>query len=310
VRIPAGVTVPSESGGGEAPTSVVDPPRGAVVDAVTRALAEDLLPLGDLTAVLVPGSVTASVLIVSREHGVLAGRACALETFHQVDPALRSTWSATDGDAVSPGDVVATVSGPLRSILTAERTALNFLGHLSGVASLTRRFVDAVHLANPATRVLDTRKTTPGLRSLEKAAVRAGGGHNHRGNLSEAVLVKDNHLGGVSISQAVATAKDRWPGRMVEVECDRAEQVTEAVAAGATMVLLDNMTPDQVEACAAQVHEAGTGVLVEVSGRVNLDSAPVLARAGADLISIGALTHSAPVLDLGFDLADGPGGKG
>jgi nicotinate-nucleotide pyrophosphorylase (carboxylating) len=310
VRNPAGATVPSEPGGGEAPSSVVDPPRAAVVEIVSRALAEDLLPLGDLTSVLVPGSILASVLIVSREGGVLAGRACALETFHQVDPALHSEWSVADGDALEPGDVVATVSGPLRSILTAERTALNFLGHLSGVASLTRRFVDVVHQANPATRVIDTRKTTPGLRSLEKAAVRAGGGHNHRGNLSEAVLVKDNHLGGVSIGDAVATAKERWPGRMVEVECDRADQVAEAVAAGATVVMLDNMTADQVAACAAQVHRAGTGVLVEVSGRVNLDTAPVLAAAGADLISIGALTHSAPVLDLGFDLAEEPGGKG
>jgi len=124
------------------------------------------------------------------------------------------------------------------------------------------------------------------------------------------VLFKDNHLGGVSIGDAVATAKQRWPGRMVEVECDRADQVAEAVAAGATVVMLDNMTADQVAACAAQVHRAGTGVLVEVSGRVNLDTAPVLAAAGADLISIGALTHSAPVLDLGFDLAEEPGGKG
>jgi nicotinate-nucleotide pyrophosphorylase (carboxylating) len=310
VRIPAGATVPSDPGAVEAATSLVDPPRPAVVEVVTRALAEDLLPLGDLTSVLVPGSVTASVLIVSRQHGVLAGRACALETFHQVDPALRSEWSVVDGDAVAPGDVLGTVSGPLRSILTAERTALNFLGHLSGVASLTRRFVDAVQAANPTTRVLDTRKTTPGLRSLEKAAVRAGGGHNHRGSLSEAVLVKDNHLGGVSIGQAVATAKDRWPGRMVEVECDRPDQVDEAVEAGATVVMLDNMTPDQVTACAARVHGAGTGALVEVSGRVDLDTAPVLAAAGADLISIGALTHSAPVLDLGFDLAEAPGGKG
>ena len=135
-----------------------------------------------------------------------------------------------DGAEVVPGDVVAEVSGPLRSILTAERTALNFLCHLSGVASLTRSFVTAVRRANPSTRVLDTRKTTPGLRALEKAAVRAGGGHNHRGSLSDAVLVKDNHLGGVSIAEAVARAHRLWPGRMVEVECDRIDQVDEAVA--------------------------------------------------------------------------------
>ncbi len=281
----------------------VDPPRTAVVEAVARAIAEDLLPLGDLTAALVPADAVAEVGIVSRAAGVVAGRACALETFLQIDPALEAQWLKDDGSAVLPGEAVAVVTGALRSILTAERTALNFLGHLSGVASLTRCYVDAVTAASPSTLVLDTRKTTPGLRSLEKAAVRAGGGHNHRGSLSEAVLVKDNHLGGVSIAEAVAQAKRLWPGRMVEVECDRAEQVTEAVTAGATVVMLDNMGPDQVAECAARVHAAGSGVLVEVSGGVTLERAPALAAAGADLISVGALTHSAPVLDLGFDLS-------
>ncbi len=145
--------------------------------------------------------------IVSRASGVIAGRACAVETFPQIDPTLEVTWRIGDGVGVGPGDRVAEVSGALRSILTAERTVLNFLGHLSGVATLTRRYVDAVEAANPATRVLDTRKTTPGLRALEKAAVRAGGGHNHRGSLSDAVLVKDNHLGGLSIAEAVARAR-------------------------------------------------------------------------------------------------------
>ena len=214
------------------------------------------------------------------------------------------TWLLPDGSAVVPGDVVATVEGPLRSILTAERTALNFLGHLSGVATLTRAYVVAVQAANPATRVLDTRKTTPGLRALEKAAVRAGGGHNHRGNLSEAVLVKDNHLGGATIAEAVARARAQWPGRMVEVECDRLAQVDEAVAAGATVVLLDNMGPDQVAEAVARVRAAGSDVLIEVSGGVSLATAPALAAAGADVLSAGALTHSAPVLDLGLDLRD------
>ncbi len=211
---------------------------------------------------------------------------------------------------MDPGDRVAEISGPLRSILTAERTVLNFLGHLSGVASLTRRYVDAVGAANPATRVLDTRKTTPGLRSLEKAAVRAGGGHNHRGGLSDAVLVKDNHLAGLSIGDAVARARELWPGRMVEVECDRPDQVDEAVAAGATVIMLDNMSLDQVASCVSRLRADGVDTLVEVSGRVSVESAPALAAAGADLISVGALTHSAPVLDLGFDLAAGPPGKG
>jgi nicotinate-nucleotide pyrophosphorylase (carboxylating) len=290
--------------------SVFDPPRPAVVDAVERALAEDLLPLGDLTAGLVPSEAVATVGVVSRAHGVLAGRACAAEAFRQIDPRLQVRWAAGDGSAVFPGLVVATVTGSLRSILTAERTALNFLGHLSGVATLTRRYVDAVRVSNPSTRVLDTRKTTPGLRSLEKAAVRAGGGHNHRGSLSEAVLVKDNHLHGVSIADAVARARAFWPGRMVEVECDRVAQVEEAISARASVIMLDNMTPDQVAECVGLVRAGATGALVEVSGGMDLDTAPLMAAAGADLVSVGALTHSAPVLDLGFDLPSDAGGTG
>jgi nicotinate-nucleotide pyrophosphorylase (carboxylating) len=281
---------------------VVDPPRMAVVEAVTRAIAEDLLPLGDLTAGLVDAGRRATCDVVSRSPGVVAGRACAVEAFAQVDPSVSVEWRLPDGSAVAPGDVVATVEGPLRSILTAERTALNFLGHLSGVATLTRAFVDAVQAANPATRVIDTRKTTPGLRALEKAAVRAGGGHNHRGNLSEAVLVKDNHLGGATIAEAVHRARDLWPGRMVEVECDRLDQVDEAVAAGATVVMLDNMGPELVARAVDRIRSSGSDALVEVSGGVTLASAPALAAAGADLLSAGALTHSAPVLDLGLDL--------
>jgi nicotinate-nucleotide pyrophosphorylase (carboxylating) len=296
----------------ESPTSAdpagVDPPRPAVVEAVGRAIAEDVLPLGDLSASLVAEDATASVDIVSRSHGVVAGRACALETLRQVDPSLCAEWIVPDGGGVSPGDVLARVSGPLRPLLTAERTVLNFLGHLSGVASVTRRYVDAVTAVNPASRVLDTRKTTPGLRALEKAAVRAGGGHNHRANLSDAVLIKDNHLAGVTITEAVGLARRRWPGRMVEVECDRAEQVTEAVAAGAALIMLDNMTPEEVADCAPKVHAAG--LLVEVSGGVSLERAPLLAAAGADLISVGALTHSAPVLDLAFDLSARAGRAG
>ncbi len=216
-----------------------------------------------------------------------------------------STWSGASTTAAgsAPGTSWPGPWGTLRSILTAERTVLNFLGHLSGVASLTRRYVDAVAAANPNTRVLDTRKTTPGLRALEKAAVRAGGGYNHRGSLSDAVLVKDNHLDGVSITDAVVRATQLWPGRMVEVECDRQAQVVEAVAAGATLVMLDNMSLDEVAECVMQLRADGVSTLVEVSGRVDLAMAPLLAAAGADLISVGALTHSAPVLDLGFDLA-------
>ncbi len=288
----------------------LDPPRVAVVEAVTRALAEDLLPLGDLTAALVPVTTTARVAIVSRAVGVIAGRACALEAFHQIDPTLRWPGGSVTVAAVAPGDHVAEVIGSLRSILTAERTVLNFLGHLSGVASLTRRYVDAVEAVNPATRVLDTRKTTPGLRALEKAAVRAGGGHNHRGSLSDAVLVKDNHLAGLSIGEAVTRAKELWPGRMVEVECDHLSQVDEAVAAGATVIMLDNMSLERVAGCVSQLRADGVDTLVEVSGGVDLEAAPKLAAAGADLISVGALTHSAPGARPRIRPGAGSGGKG
>src|SRR5215207_10947413 len=213
-----------------------EPPIHVVRALVASALVEDIGPLGDLTAALVPGDARASVDVMARAAGVLAGTACANEVFTQVDAAVQVQWLLDDGDAVAPGTKVGEVSGPLGSVLTGERSALNFLCHLSGVASLTRRFVEA---AGPAARVWDTRKTLPGLRSLEKAAVRAGGGVNHRGSLSEFVLVKDNHLGALSITEAVARARQRWPARAVEVECDRIEQVKEAVAAGADIVLCD-----------------------------------------------------------------------
>ena len=286
------------------PAADVHPPRPAVVDAVARALAEDVLPLGDLTAALVPKDAAGTLSFVARQPGVIAGQRCAEEAFAQTDAALEVTWHHGDGSRVSPGTVVAQVAGPLLSILTAERTALNFLGHLSGVATTTRAYVDAVTRANPAVRVLDTRKTIPGLRALQKAAVRAGGGHNHRASLSDGVLVKDNHLGALAIAEAVTAALAQWPGRLVEVECDRPEQAEEAVGAGAGAVLLDNMTPDDAAACVALVRRvaAGRPVLVEVSGNITLDRAPAYAATGVDLLSVGALTHSVRVLDLGLDL--------
>jgi nicotinate-nucleotide pyrophosphorylase (carboxylating) len=195
------------------------------------------------------------------------------------------------------------VSGRLRPILTAERTALNFLGHLSGIATLTAGFVAAAHARNPDVRILDTRKTTPGLRVLEKAAVRAGGGTNHRAGLSDAVLVKDNHLAGTSIADAVRRAGERWPGRMVEIECDTVAQVAEAARAGADAVLLDNMDPAGVaEAVAVARREAPGAIVTEVSGGITRANVGDYAAAGPDRISVGALTHSAPVLDLGLDL--------
>ena len=194
------------------------PPVAAVRRAVSAALEEDVLPLGDITAALLPAGATGTASFVSRSHGIVAGTACVVETCRQVDSSLVVTVLRDDGAGVGPGDEIATLEGPMASIVTAERTALNFLCHLSGVASLTARYVAESTQRNPATRVLNTRKTTPGLRSLEKAAVRAGGGVNHRGSLSEGVLVKDNHLGFASIGDAVRQARRLWPGRMVEVE--------------------------------------------------------------------------------------------
>jgi nicotinate-nucleotide pyrophosphorylase (carboxylating) len=283
----------------------VEPPPGAVLAAVAAALAEDLGADGDLTGALLDPSATARADIVSREPGVLAGEACALETFRQVDDSVEVRFERHDGDALAPGDIVASVSGSMRAIVAAERTALNFLGHLSGIATKTRLLVDAVHAVDAHVAVLDTRKTTPGLRALEKAAVRAGGGTNHRSSLSESVLLKDNHLGVLSIADAVARAGALWPGTRVEVECDTAEQVDEAVAAGATAVLLDNMSPGLVAACVKRVRAAGAAVFIEASGGITLDTAPAYAAAGVDAVSSGALTHSVAVLDLGMDLREG-----
>ena len=276
------------------------PPMAAVRAAVSRALEEDLSPLGDLTTGLLPAPADVVAFLVPRSEGVLAGTLCTQEAFCQVDPSVRVTWRSEEGEEVDAGQVVAQVEGNLSSILTAERTALNFLGHLSGVATLTRRFVRATY---GQARVRDTRKTTPGLRALEKAAVRAGGGVNHRGSLSDGILLKDNHMPGLGIDQAVARARLHWPGRSVEVECDTVEQVEQAAGAGADMVLLDNMDTAKVSRCVLAV--AGR-CLVEVSGGIDLDSVRFYAEAGVDFVSVGAITHSAPVLDIGLDL-EAPG---
>ena len=275
------------------------PPMPSVKEAVTRAVLEDLLPLGDMTASLLPFDVQGSAVFTSREEGVMAGRLCATETYAQIDPSIVVEWSLDDGADVQEGAVLGRVEGPLASILSGERTALNFLRHLSGVATMTRRFVRATR--GQAT-ILDTRKTTPGLRPLEKAAVRAGGGTNHRGSLSDGVLIKDNHLAGMTITEAVRRAKMRWPGRMVEVECDRLDQVQEAIDAGATMIMLDNMSVEQVTEAVGVI---GGRIPVEVSGRMEIRAVGDYAGIdGVGFISVGALTHSAPVLDIGLDLED------
>jgi nicotinate-nucleotide pyrophosphorylase (carboxylating) len=278
----------------------LDPPRHLVVEAVARAIAEDLGPLGDLTSALIPVDAHGVADVVARAPGVLAGTACAREAFAQLDPSVDVELHLADGARLETGTVIATVAGPLRSVLTGERTALNFLCHLSGVATATSAFVDAV---GGRARVLETRKTLPGLRALEKAAVRAGGGVNHRGSLSDMVLVKDNHLGALGIADAVRRAHELWPGRGVEVECDRAEQVVIAVEAGADVVMLDNMSPEQVAECVRLVREGPRpGTLLEVSGGLTLENVRAVAAAGVDLVSTSAITQSAPALDIALDL--------
>jgi nicotinate-nucleotide pyrophosphorylase (carboxylating) len=276
-----------------------DPPRHFVVDAVRRAIVDDVGPLGDLSAALLPHDEKAVAYFITRAPGVLAGTACATETFAQLDPSVRVTWAEVDGAAIERGQSVGRLEGPLRSILTGERTALNFLCHLSGIATLTRQFVD---LAGDV-RVLETRKTLPGLRALEKAAVRAGGGANHRGTLSDMVLIKDNHLVGTTIAGAVARARDLWPGRGIEVECDRPDQVEEAVAARVDIVMLDNMSPGDAAKCVEIVRSSDRpATLVEISGGVSLETTAAYSATGADLLSTSMITQSAPALDIGLDL--------
>jgi nicotinate-nucleotide pyrophosphorylase (carboxylating) len=281
----------------------VQPPIGAVRAAVARALEEDLTPLGDITSGLLPEGIPGDADFVVRAPGVLAGVACATEAFVQVDSSVVVDWDARDGDHVDAKQVIGHVSGPLASILTAERTALNFLGHLSGIATFTQMLVAAT--AGGA-RIWDTRKTTPGLRALEKAAVRAGGGANHRGNLSDWVLLKDNHLTVLGIEEAVRAAHERWPGRTVHVECDSLDQVEQALHAGADALLLDNMTPDDVRAAVALANDTGEPrPLLEVSGGITMETARAFAHTGVDCISVGAITNSAPVLDIGLDIEVG-----
>ena len=279
------------------------PPITEIRRVVAAALAEDLNPLGDLSATLLDAGVEATAAFVPRQAGVLAGTAAATETFAQLDPSVTVQWAADDGDAVQAGDTVGSVAGPLASILTGERTALNFLNHLSGVATLTRRYVDAAANRGGTARVWDTRKTTPGLRSLEKAAVRAGGGWNHRGNLSDWVMFKDNHLARIGIAEAVRRAKDTWPARTIHVECDTLDKVEEALAAGADAILLDNMDLEEIRKAVALAEVAGDRPLLEASGGITNETIADYAATGVDVVSTGQITISAPVLDIGLDIA-------
>lgn len=278
-------------------SSAFDPPRPVVRNAVELALAEDLGVLGDITSIACIGEdQTAVASFVAREDGVFAGTALATETYLQLDFNTDVKWQVRDGESIEAGMELGRVSGPLRVILGGERVALNFLSHCSGVASMTRRYVRA---ARGKARLRDTRKTIPGLRAVQKAAVRAGGGFNHRDSLSDAVLVKDNHLAVLGLTRAVERARARWPGRIVEVECDTLDQVIEARDVGVDLVLVDNMTPAQVAEAVALVNGAAK---VEVSGGITLDTIGAYAESGADYISVGALTHSVRTLDIGLDV--------
>lgn len=287
-------------------SGTAEPPIHAVRAAVSAALAEDLTPLGDLSAALVPADATTTASLVNREAGVLAGAACVEETFAQLDAAVTVEWAHRDGDVLEPGTTIATVRGSLASVLTGERTALNFLCHLSGVATLTRRFADAAALGGSA-RIWDTRKTTPGLRSLEKAAVRAGGGASHRGNLSDWVMFKDNHLVAVGIAEAVRRAREAWPARTIHVEVDDLDDLRVALDAECDAVLLDNFTPEQA-ADAVAIADAWAAThgrrrpWLECSGGITVDTAAAYAAAGVDLLSSSQITQSAPALDIGLDL--------
>lgn len=284
----------------------VQPPIHVVRAAVGAALAEDLTPLGDLSAALVPGDATVEAAFVARSTGVVAGTACAAEAFAQLDPAIEVRWDVDDGHGITAGATIGVVRGPLAPVLTGERTALNFLCHLSGVASLTRRFVDAA-AAGGSARIWDTRKTTPGLRALEKAAVRAGGGANHRGNLSDWVMLKDNHLASLVVAEGVRRARDAWPARTIHVEVDDLPALLEALDAGADAVLLDNFTPEQAAEAVTAADEWASGAgrarpLLECSGGITLESAAAYAATGVDLLSTSQITQSAPALDIGLDV--------
>jgi len=266
---------------------------------VRAALLEDLGRAGDLTTdAIVPASLTAETALVARQPGVVAGLDIAALAFRLVDPAIVVLIDRPDGSRVQPGDRIAMLSGPVRGMLTAERVALNFLGHLSGVATATATLVDAVkgHKA----RICCTRKTMPGLRALQKYAVRAGGGVNHRFGLDDAVLIKDNHVAAAGGVAAAIRAARAGIGHLVkiEVEIDRLDQLDDALAEKADAILLDNMTPAEL---AEAVRRIDGRAVSEASGRITPTTAPAIAASGVDLISAGWLTHSAQVLDIGLD---------
>ena len=277
------------------------PPLPAIMvePMVRAALLEDLGRAGDITTdAIVPATARTETALMARQNGVVAGLDFALTAFRLIDPAIDCVAERPDGTRLAPGDLIAVVRGPARGILTAERTALNFLCHLSGVASATRGIVDAIQ--GHRAQVVCTRKTMPGLRSAQKYAVRVGGGSNHRFGLDDAVLIKDNH---VAIAGGIRPAVERaraGVGHMVkiELEVDTLAQLEEALALRVDAVLLDNMAPDMLRQAVGMVDGR---MITEASGRIRPDTAPAIAASGVDLLSVGWLTHSATVLDIGLD---------
>jgi nicotinate-nucleotide pyrophosphorylase (carboxylating) len=282
-------------------TPVPPPLPNIILDPIVRlALSEDLGRAGDLTtdATIAPDTQL-KVVIAARQNGVIAGLDAAAYALKLIDPSVKLIIEKPDGSVLTKGDVVARLDGSARSILIAERTMLNFLGRLSAVATMTRTFADKIAHTNAT--IVCTRKTTPGHRALEKRAVRCGGGTAHRYGLDDAVLIKDNHIAACgSVSTALERAK-AYAGhlRMIEVEVDSLEQLKEALPHGPHAVLLDNMNPDMLREAVAI---AGGKVVLEASGGVNLDTVAAIAETGVNFISVGALTHSAPNLDLGMDV--------
>ena len=279
---------------------MITPLPDTLIEPIVRAaLAEDLGRAGDVTsaACIAPDAVL-SVAFAARQTGVVSGLACARLALAALDPRIAFETIAADGDTLQAGTVLATATGNARAILSAERVALNLLGHLSGVASLTAAYVREV--AGTRARIADTRKTTPGLRALEKYAVRCGGGMNHRFGLDDAILIKDNHVAAAGgVAAALTRAKAAAPHLMkIEVEVDGLDQLREALPLGPDVIMLDNFSLKDLRAAVAIV--AGR-VTLEASGGVNLATVRAIAETGVDVISVGALTHSAPVLDIGLD---------
>lgn len=274
------------------------------IDRVVGAALEEDAPWGDLTsATLIPETATATAELSAREEGVFSGGAVFAAAFRLTDPSIEVAVLLEDGTRFSRGDVLARVTGPARGILQAERIGLNFAQRMSGIATLTARYVDAV--AGTGARIVDTRKTTPGLRAFERHAVRSGGGFNHRFSLSDAVMAKDNHLavltaGGLSLTEALLGVRARLSHTThLEVEVDRLDQIDAVLAAGVDTIMLDNFTLEDLR---AGVDRIGGRAIVEASGNVSLDTVGPIAATGVDVISSGALTHSVRALDLGLDV--------